>query len=84
MYEYCPYFLISKTQRRTIDVLSEKRKAESRILKMRPAGDQANRAQSQREKKPHDPHNIISLPDHTNDNQHPHNLIADGASGPTG
>ena len=39
---------------------------------------------SQREKKPHDPHNSTSLPDHTNDNQHPHNLIADGASGPTG
>ena len=32
---------------------------------MRPAGDQANRAPSQREKNPHDPHNIISLPDHT-------------------
>ena len=45
-------------------------KHESRILKMRPAGDQANRAQSQREKKPNDPHNIISVPDHTNDNQH--------------
>ena len=48
-----------------------KKRKRKPYLKMRPAGDQANRAQSQREKKPHDPHNIISLPDHINDNQHP-------------
>ena len=62
----------------------ENAKGKPYFKKMRPAGDQPNRAQSQREKKPHDPHNLISVPDHTNDNQHPHNLIADGASGPTG
>ena len=41
-----------------------KKRKRKPYLKMRPAGDLANRAQSQRAKKPHDPHNIISLPDH--------------------
>ena len=44
-------------------------------LKMRPAGDQANQAQAKGKQNP--------MTTSIND-QHPHNLMTDGASGPTG